>query len=86
MKLAVAAVVASLLLAVAVTSVAAAGTFHVTNNAPATPGGQRFDCDYGASYAARVLSETPTPPPSPGSSSTRRAPVTAAPSTPSLSP
>ncbi|CAN6304741.1 unnamed protein product [Urochloa humidicola] len=56
MKLAVAAVVASLLLAVAVTSVAAV-TFHVTNNAPATPGGQRFDCDYGASFAARVLSD-----------------------------
>ncbi|CAL4942548.1 unnamed protein product [Urochloa decumbens] len=56
MKLAVAAVVASLLLAVAVTSVAAV-TFHVTNSAPATPGGQRFDRDYGASYAARVLSD-----------------------------
>ncbi|CAN6310647.1 unnamed protein product [Urochloa humidicola] len=56
MKLAIAAVIASLLLAVAVTS-AAAVTFHVTNNAPATPGGQRFDCDYGAGYAARVLSD-----------------------------
>ncbi|KAK8444836.1 hypothetical protein SEVIR_9G208255v4 [Setaria viridis] len=55
MKLAVAAVV-SLLLAVAATG-GAAVTFQVTNNASTTPGGQRFDRDYGAGYAARVLSD-----------------------------
>jgi hypothetical protein len=57
MKLAVAAAVASLLLAVAVTPVAAAVTFQVTNNASTTPGGERFDRDYGAGYAAQILSD-----------------------------
>ena len=44
--------------AVAVTAgTAGAVTFEVTNNASTTPGGQRFDVEYGADYARQVLSE-----------------------------
>ncbi|KAF6983582.1 hypothetical protein CFC21_001745 [Triticum aestivum] len=55
MKLSVA-TVASLVLAF-VAGTAGAVTFEVTNNASTTPGGQRFDVEYGADYARQVLSE-----------------------------
>ncbi|CAN6323638.1 unnamed protein product [Urochloa humidicola] len=50
--------IASLLLAVAAT--AGAVTFDVNNEATSTPGGQRFDRDYGADYAKQVLSDAST--------------------------
>jgi opacity protein-like surface antigen len=48
---------ASLLLLLAAAATAGAVTFEVINNATTTPGGQRFDRDYGVSYAAQVLSD-----------------------------
>lgn len=50
--------IASLLLFLAAAAVTAgAVTFEALNNATTTPGGQRFDRDYGVSYAAQVLSD-----------------------------
>ena len=48
---------ASLLLLLAAAATAGAVTFEVINNATTTPGGLRFDRDYGVSYAAQVLSD-----------------------------
>uniref|UniRef100_A0ACD5TNL8 Uncharacterized protein n=1 Tax=Avena sativa TaxID=4498 RepID=A0ACD5TNL8_AVESA len=60
MKLSMATVDAtSLLLAFVFVFVGTAGavTFEVTNNASMTPGGQRFDVQYGVGHATQVLSE-----------------------------
>ncbi|KAM3402419.1 hypothetical protein ACQJBY_006354 [Aegilops geniculata] len=54
MKISMAAA-APLLLAIAAT--AGAVTFDVTNEASSTAGGQRFDREYGATYAKQVLSD-----------------------------
>jgi hypothetical protein len=56
MKLSMVAVAASLLLAFLVIGTAAV-TFEVTNNASTTPGGQRFDREYGVGHATEVLSQ-----------------------------
>ncbi|KAK1695018.1 hypothetical protein QYE76_011720 [Lolium multiflorum] len=50
-------VAASILLAFLVAGTAGAVTFEATNNASTTPGGQRFDREYGVGNATRVLSE-----------------------------
>ncbi|RCV42346.1 hypothetical protein SETIT_9G209200v2 [Setaria italica] len=49
--------IASLL---AVAATAGAVTFDVKNEAASTPGGQRFDRNYGADYARQVLSDAST--------------------------
>ncbi|CAL4917306.1 unnamed protein product [Urochloa decumbens] len=51
--------IASVLLAMAA-AMAGAVTFDVKNEAASTPGGQRFDRDYGADYAKQVLSDAST--------------------------
>uniref|UniRef100_A0ACD5TJ75 Uncharacterized protein n=1 Tax=Avena sativa TaxID=4498 RepID=A0ACD5TJ75_AVESA len=57
MKLSMATVAASLLVAFVFVRTAGAVTFEVTNNASTTTGGQRFDLEYGVDHATQVLSE-----------------------------
>ncbi|KAJ1295021.1 hypothetical protein BS78_01G191300 [Paspalum vaginatum] len=57
MKPAATGIASLLFLLLAAAATAGAVTFEVANNATATPGGQRFDRDYGLDHAAHVLAD-----------------------------